>query len=57
MHHVLSISHGPCGLVNVKDAKGEHIIKGRKVTGFSNKEEFAVVKEVRVGSQQHLIGA
>ncbi len=43
---VAAVCHGPCGLVNVKDDKGEYIVKGKKVTGFTNKEEIAVVKEV-----------
>ena len=31
----------PC-LVNVKDEKGEPIVKGRRVTSFSNEEEEAM---------------
>lgn len=38
-------SHGPNGLVNVKDANGESILKGRNVTGFSDAEERAVGAE------------
>lgn len=40
-----AVCHGPNGLVGVKDAEGNPVVKGRKVTGFSNKEEYMVVKE------------
>ena len=39
---VSSVCHGPIVLVNAKDQAGEYIVKGRKVTGFSNSEEEAV---------------
>lgn len=39
---VAAVCHGPNGLVNVKDASGESVVKGRKVTGFTNSEEKAV---------------
>jgi putative intracellular protease/amidase len=41
---VAALCHGPCGLVNVKDAAGAPIVKGKKVTGFTNEEEIAVGK-------------
>eukprot|EP00798_Chlamydomonas_sp_ICE-L_P019040 gene19040-25637_t len=39
---VSAVCHGPNGLVNVKDAAGVPIVKGKKVTGFTNTEEKAV---------------
>jgi putative intracellular protease/amidase len=36
-----AVCHGPSALVNVK-TDGNYLIKGRKVTGFSNEEEHAV---------------
>jgi len=42
---VSAVCHGPTGLVNVKDANGVPIVKGRKVTGFSDSEEVAVGKD------------
>lgn len=39
---VSSVCHGAIGLLNVKDAKGNYIIDGKTVTGFSNSEEQAV---------------
>ncbi|ETO06949.1 ThiJ/PfpI domain protein [Reticulomyxa filosa] len=37
-----AVCHGPAGILNLKDEKGEYLIKGKNVTGFSNKEEEAV---------------
>lgn len=42
---VAAVCHGVGGLVNVKDAEGEPIVKGREATGFSDAEEYAVAKE------------
>ncbi|WP_299297038.1 type 1 glutamine amidotransferase domain-containing protein [uncultured Tateyamaria sp.] len=39
---VSAVCHGPIVLANAKDPQGEYIVKGRKVTGFSNTEEEAV---------------
>ena len=39
---VASVCHGPIVLANAKDQAGIHIIKNRKVTGFTNSEEDAV---------------
>lgn len=39
---VAAVCHGPAGLVSAKNAQGESIIKGKKVTGFTNAEEAAV---------------
>ncbi|MFB6456149.1 type 1 glutamine amidotransferase domain-containing protein [Chitinophaga sp. Hz27] len=36
------VCHAPAALKNVKDAKGQPLVKGKKVTGFSNSEEEAV---------------
>ena len=36
------VCHAPCALLNVKLAKGDPMIKGKKVTGFSDTEEAAV---------------
>nr|WP_320120347.1 type 1 glutamine amidotransferase domain-containing protein [uncultured Marinifilum sp.] len=36
------VCHAPAALKNVKNAKGEFLVKGKKVTGFSNEEEEAV---------------
>eukprot|EP00199_Chlamydomonas_sp_CCMP681_P005858 CAMPEP_0119102958 /NCGR_PEP_ID=MMETSP1180-20130426/1540_1 /TAXON_ID=3052 ORGANISM="Chlamydomonas cf sp, Strain CCMP681" /NCGR_SAMPLE_ID=MMETSP1180 /ASSEMBLY_ACC=CAM_ASM_000741 /LENGTH=230 /DNA_ID=CAMNT_0007087351 /DNA_START=98 /DNA_END=790 /DNA_ORIENTATION=- len=42
---VSSVCHGPTAFANVKSAKtGEPIVKGKKVTGFSNEEESQVGK-------------
>ncbi|SIS92859.1 type 1 glutamine amidotransferase domain-containing protein [Neptunomonas antarctica] len=39
---VSAVCHAPSVLLNVKDAQGEPLVKGKKVTGFSNTEEAAV---------------
>ena len=39
---VVAVCHAPAVLLNVKDDKGEPLVKGRKVTGFTNSEEAAV---------------
>jgi len=36
------VCHAPCALLKVKLANGDPMIKGRKVTGFSDTEETAV---------------
>ena len=41
---VAAVCHGPAGLVNVKLSNGDFLIKGKKVTGFTNAEEDAVQK-------------
>jgi len=41
---VAAVCHGPAGLVNVKLKDGNYLIKGKKVTGFTNAEEDAVKK-------------
>lgn len=42
---VSAVCHGPMGLVNVKGPDGQPIVAGKKVTGFSDAEEYAVAKE------------
>ena len=36
------VCHAPAALKGVKDANGKYLVKGKKVTGFSNKDEAAV---------------
>jgi putative intracellular protease/amidase len=37
-----AVCHGPIVFANTKEGNGDYIVKGRKVTGFSNTEEEAV---------------
>ena len=39
---VSAVCHAPSVLLNTKNAQGEALFKGKKVTGFSNAEEAAV---------------
>ena len=39
---VSAVCHAPIVLVNAKQPNGQHIVKGRDVTGFTNSEEEAV---------------
>lgn len=39
---VAAVCHAPAVLLKAKDANGEPLVKGKKVTGFSNSEESAV---------------
>jgi putative intracellular protease/amidase len=39
---VAAVCHAPSVLLNVKNENGEHLLKGKKVTGFTNSEEAAV---------------
>ncbi|WP_181347725.1 type 1 glutamine amidotransferase domain-containing protein [Thalassobacillus sp. CUG 92003] len=34
-----AVCHGPAGFVGVTDAQGNSIVKGKKITGFTNEEE------------------
>jgi putative intracellular protease/amidase len=43
-----AVCHAPVALVNVKDKNGDYLVKGKKVTGFSNTEEKAVQLETVV---------
>lgn len=38
---VAAVCHGPAGLVNVKDEKGQPLVAGRRVAAFTNSEEVA----------------
>ncbi|GAQ90912.1 hypothetical protein KFL_007010070 [Klebsormidium nitens] len=37
-----SVCHGPAGFIKPEDDKGEPIVKGKKVTSFSNSEEKSI---------------
>jgi putative intracellular protease/amidase len=39
---VAAVCHAPAVLVNAHDASGQPLVKGKRVTGFSNSEEAAV---------------
>ena len=39
---IAAVCHGPAALLNAKGDNGELLIKGKKVTGFTNTEEEAV---------------
>jgi putative intracellular protease/amidase len=39
---IATVCHSPAVLLNVRDKKGNSIVKGKRVTGFSNSEEKAV---------------
>lgn len=39
---VAAVCHGPAGLTKAIDGKGEPIVRGKKVAGFTNSEESAV---------------
>jgi putative intracellular protease/amidase len=39
---VAAVCHAPAVLLQAKDSNGEPLVKGKKVTGFSNSEEAAV---------------
>ena len=41
---VAAVCHGPAAFANVTLSNGEHLLKGKKVTGFSNAEEDAMDK-------------
>ncbi|TFW20625.1 type 1 glutamine amidotransferase domain-containing protein [Duganella callida] len=42
---VAAVCHGPCSLLNVKLGDGSSLLAGRKVTGFSNKEEDGYARD------------
>ena len=37
--YITSVCHGEVGLINLRDENGEHLIKGKKINGFTNEEE------------------
>jgi putative intracellular protease/amidase len=39
---VAALCHGPAAIANVKLSNGTYLVKGKKVTGFSNEEEAGV---------------
>jgi putative intracellular protease/amidase len=39
---VAAVCHAPAALLNVKDENGDPLVKGKKVTGFTNEEEEGV---------------
>ncbi|WP_019960463.1 type 1 glutamine amidotransferase domain-containing protein [Woodsholea maritima] len=39
---IAAVCHAPIVLANTKDKNGDYLVKGRKVTGFTNEEEDAV---------------
>lgn len=39
---VSAVCHGPGGILNIKLGNGDYLVKGKKVTGFSNEEEKIV---------------
>jgi putative intracellular protease/amidase len=41
---ISAVCHGSAGLLNIRDSKGEPLLKGKKITGFSNLEERLVRK-------------
>eukprot|EP00884_Botryococcus_braunii_P005476 jgi/Botrbrau1/1492/Bobra.178_3s0047.1 len=42
---ISSVCHGPAAFTSAKNTKGEPLVLGKKLTGFSNSEEKAVQKE------------
>ena len=40
-----AVCHGPSGLVNLKLSNGEYLVKGRKLTSFTDNEERAAQQE------------
>lgn len=45
---VAAVCHGPAALLKVKLSNGEYLVKGKKLTGFTNKEEKAIGKTKNV---------
>ena len=39
---VAAVCHAPAVLIHVRDAQGQSLVQGKRVTGFSNSEEAAV---------------
>ncbi len=42
---VSAVCHGPCGLLDVTLSSGEHLLAGKKVTGFSWNEEVMAKRD------------
>lgn len=53
---VSSVCHGYCGLLNTKLSDGEHLVKGRRLTGYSWLEEVlaGVSKKVPYNAQEQM---
>jgi putative intracellular protease/amidase len=47
---VAAVCHGPSALLNATLSDGKYLIKGLKVTGFSNEEE--AITEILIGKKQ-----
>lgn len=45
---VAAVCHGPAGLLAACDPAGQPIVRGRRITGFTNSEEKAVGKDTAV---------
>ncbi|WP_206830193.1 type 1 glutamine amidotransferase domain-containing protein [Alicyclobacillus fructus] len=45
---VAAVCHGPAGLVNVRLSNGEPLVKGKRVTAFTDEEERAVKLDDKV---------
>lgn len=43
--YITSVCHGIAGLLNIKDAQGNYLIAGKKVTGFTTAEEIIAGKK------------
>ncbi len=41
------VCHGPAALLNVRDEQGRYLVRGRRMTGFSNAEELFLIKNAR----------
>jgi putative intracellular protease/amidase len=54
---VTSVCHGIAGLLNIKDKSGSYLIKGKKITGFTQKEEelSGKVDKVPFGTEEEAI--
>ena len=46
---VAAVCHGPAALLNATLSNGQYLIKGMKVTGFSNEEE--AITEILIGKK------
>lgn len=42
--YILSVCHGIAGLLNIKDEKGNFLISGKRITGFTKTEELLAGK-------------
>ena len=44
---ITAVCHGPAGLVNIKLSDGDYLVKGKKISAFTNEEE-AVLKATNI---------